>query len=1004
MRYRHIFVATLLGTAVFSAGAGSPATPTADNFYHRATDMYETGNYTGAIDQLHRYLQISPAEPMGSLSEKEQAALLLLKAMLKRGELDNVHRDVEEYKVRYAGSMLIPEAEMADADAFYFNGDYGKAVSIYETLPLSTFESTAGTESYFHYAVALGKTGHFNRAKEIFYSLEDDPVWGAKARFYVAYLAYVDRDYVNALTLFRALSPDVASEMGADFYIGQTLFAQGNYPGVIAMKDSMLAAAGKIDSKETPALSEAWRVLGESYYATGDHDNAGKALRTYISREGRGTDSARYILGVMAYDNGDFQEADAWFSPVAGSQDAYGQSALLYLGQSAGRRGDYTGAAIYFDRAAAMPYDDKVAETALYDYAAAVISGGKVPFGSASGLLEDFGKRYPGSKYTADVNRYLARGYFSENRYLKALQKLEQIKNPDAQTRSLMRKALYELGVSEMAAGQPVQAEYYLLRALENAPSDEISSASRLWLAESYYEQKEYTKAVAAYKKYLGAAPKNDVNRALALYDMAYAFYQLGDYRECRKAMEDAVAVKGAAALSSHLRTDAILRMADCDNYMGNVSQALKTYNLAVEDAESSSPDYAALQAACMHGILGDYTSKKQGLETMLKKWPDSPWTQQALYELSQAALATGNFDDALQAQKRLKAIAPGSQLLRESKLQTAEAYFEAGKENEGVKCYKDLITEWPTSSQALTAGAALEAYCSSHFMLNDYLTFISLVPGARLPQPSEMDRLTYINAIAGLEKDEHNAAPFEDYVASYPDGHYLPDALLVLTQIYRDTRNSDKALATADRLLTNFPDCDAALPVLQIKGEILQSKGDNDAASLVFATLLSKGEADYTPAALRGLIATASTPQDAVDYADKLLALGTLSADELTEAQFIKADALLNAGRPAEAVTLLKSLIRDTGSSQGGKAVVKIANIYLKQGQPREAQKLMLDFTNKGCDDLDQLALGYIALADSYTALGDKQRAKRYLEALATNYPGDNKEIVTLINNRLKQ
>lgn len=182
---------------------------------------------------------------------------------------------------------------------------------------------------------------------------------------------------------------------------------------------------------------------------------------------------------------------------------------------------------------------------------------------------------------------------------------------------------------------------------------------------------------------------------------MGYALYQTGDYKGCRKALEDALKVSGAGALPGSLRADARLRMADCDNYLGNVKAALAAYQEAASDTEGGSPDYAALQAACMKGILGDEAGKKLALEAMMQKWPSSPWSQQALYELSQACLATGDFKGAEQAQERLEKLAPGSQMLRESKLQTAARLCRDRSRGGGrrrTSAHKDMAIERPGS------------------------------------------------------------------------------------------------------------------------------------------------------------------------------------------------------------------------------------------------------------------------------------------------------------------
>lgn len=982
-----------------------PVTPGSEGYYERACSMFDTGNYTGAIDQLHRYLGTASALTAGAGQQRAEAELLLMKAKLMRGEFEAMRTDCEAFLIAYAGSELVPQAELLLAEACFYEGSYGPAVEIYSSLPLDTFDSSVRAEAEFHYGVSLTRCGHFGSARSVFSSLRSDGKFGGKSRFYLAYLDYVEGDYRRALEAFKALPGDIAQETGTDFYVAQILFAGGRYSDVLDMSGPLMRAASLLDSPELPALAEAWRITGESAYALGDSERAASDLRRHAGLDVQGgKPTALHILGQIAYATGDYAEAEERFTPVSQEDNEIGQSALLYLGQAAAKRGDHTAAAINFDKAAHMHFDDKITETALYNYAASVAAGGRVPFGSTGLLLEEFGKRYPQSQYTAAVDEYLAIGYMSEHRYAKALEALDRIKSPNSKVRALTRQVLYELGTSELAAGHPTQAEAYLRRAVSMGGGDSLTSQCRLWLGEALYAQKKYNEAITAYKDYLSKSAASDGNKALGYYDLAYAYYQKGDYKSCRSALDKALAISKGGGLSAALRSDAMLRKADCDNYLGNVKDALAAYEAASVDGPGA--DYAALQAACMQGIAGDQSRKKADLEAMMRKWPDSPWLQQALYELTLACIAQGDMEGATAARMRLERMAPDSSMLRDAVLQIAAAYMDRGDSKHAIDISKSLINKWPSSLQAVTASEYLQDLYSDKGDIASYLSFIESVPGAPAPKPEEMDRLTYHSAQSALEANPNDATPMEEYLKRYPKGSYLPDALLSVAEVYRSARNSDQALEVLDRLITDHSDSEAALSAMYMKADILQGKGEayySEAAKL-YIEMLRRGGATYAPEAYEGLMYTASSPEEAMAYADKYLALNSLTADERVQALTVKADAAIKAGKDDEALKLLDTLTTDTYTEAGGAAAVKMAEIYLRAGRAREAEKLMLAFTADGCEDADILAQGYIALADAYKALGNKKRAKQYLQALRDNYPGGNPAIIARITNALKR
>lgn len=1002
MHYKHILLAALLAAGSLSASA-TAGDPSADEFFQRADQMYSTGNYVGAIDQLGRYLNLTPAQLMAAHSDCEYAELLMLKARLQHGSIERALADANSFVVNNAGSIYVPEAQFVAAEALYHQGLYNRAIAIFEELPIGTFSPEDSNRAQFEYAVSLTQSGIYDKAQRIFRTLDDSDPDG-EASFYIAYIDYVQGNLDAALDRFLSLDSEVAHRLGVDFFKSQIYFDKADYSYVLGTESYMLSAARRLQKSGSTHEAEAYRILGESAYNLSDLAKAKRDLTRHLelSQDG-GSPSARYILGVMAYNEGNYTEVDEWLAPVIALENPMGQSATLYLGQSAARRGDNTSAAIYFDRAAHQTYDTNLAETALYNYAAAVAAGGRVPFGSASTLLEEFGERYPDSKYKAAVDKYLAIGYLAEKRYRKALDKLDGIKNPSSEVRALTLRTLYELGAQELAAGNAEQAEYYLRRASSYTSNDEVSVASRLWLAESLYSQKKYAEAVAAYKQFLNTAPSSNTSRAQAYYNLAYALYQQGDYKACRTALDNALKIKGNGALSQSLRTDALLRRADCDNYLGNVRDALNAYRDIATDSNGEAADYAALQAACMQGILGNQAAKRQELEQMLSKWPDSPWTQQAYYELVEACLSTDDFAGATAAQNRLASVASGSAILRESMLSMASAYYQAGKEADAITTYKKIISTWPSSTQAVTASSTLQTIYSRKGELNQLLEFLATVPGAPQPQASELDQLTYVNAVAAMDKNSLDTTPMEQYIARYPKGRYVADALLACASAYRESRNSDKALDAVNKLLYDYNDSDAALPALLLKANILAAAGDNEQASHAYSSLLTRGGAAYAPEAYFGLIVTTDDPNSKLSYIDKYLNLSILTADERAVANTVKADCLIALGRTSEALALLKSLSVDTSTPEGGAAAVKMAQIYLNEGNPKEAEKLMLKFTETGCDDIDTQALGYITLAEAYAAQGNNRLAHQYYESLQKNYPGENAEIISLIQTGLK-
>ncbi|MBD5231124.1 MAG: tetratricopeptide repeat protein [Bacteroidales bacterium] len=975
------------------AGANDVYTPDAAGYDARARLMLQCADYAGAADQLMRARE---------LSLQPEADLALLQALLMNGETDAMRNLCADFLSHFEGTPQAVGAEALLADSYFFEGDWREALSRYRNnLPLGTLPSPAMEGAQFRMALSMLQLDMLDEAREEFAKLSLREGYNGISRFYLAYIAYRKEDYGRALLDFRALPKDIAEQTGTDFYIAQILFKGGRYAEVLGMERELMAAANRISTPERHSLSEAYRLLGESAYATGDTRRGVDLLRRHVSSHPEGGElSARYILGITDYAEGNYTAAMDMLQPVSRSNDAMGQSASLYLGQSAAKLGDWSAAAMGFDRAARMDFDSKVSETALYNYAAAVTNGGNVPFGSATSLLEEFISKYPKSTHAAAVEEYLAVGYYREHRYKEALEKINRINRPSDSVLQLKQRALFDQGADLLAAGRATEARPYLQQAAGMSSVKELVPAARLWYADCLYKLKDYRGAVTAYDSYLTAAQRTDANRSVGEYNRAYALFQSGNYTSARTGFERAL----AGNLTGELKADATLRVADCLNFSGKVNEALATYNRAASMPSNTATDYALFQSANMLGVLGRTSDKIAMLNRLLNERKESSWCSAALAELAEAQQASGDIAAARATIARMERDYPDSEQLRVASLSLADALADKGKTSEAIDAYEQLIRRWPTSPQAKVASENLQGICTEQGELERYLSFINSVPGAPRPDAEKVAQLSYQAAMNAVERNPRDLAPLEKFVAEYPASTHTPDALAELADDYMALNDYDKALSAANRILTSYPHSQGVPSALIIKGRIETERGNKAQAREAYALLLTNYGTAYARQAYEGLMRNATSPAEAIDYAGRFLSLPDVSATDRDAAVLLRARAYMEAGNQSAALQDYQSLAGAPRTAVGGEATVSMAEIYLKQNRAAEAEKLMSKFTEGGCEDMYWLARGYIALADAYAAQGRKTLAREYLQALRENYPQAGSEIKNAINQRLNQ
>lgn len=974
-----------------------------DGYYSRAVDMMRHADYAGAIDQLRHAIESDNPLWKGAVADngsdmRRYAIAMLLRAAYERGDETLFATYYKPFLAEYNGTPEALEARLLHADFLFFKGDYPGAVEAYSNLDIDALDPANAALYRYRLALSLVRTGYFAEASDIFTLLRGNSGYSAASRFYLAYIDYVKGDLKGARRGFEEVPPAMARELGADYYIAQIDFQEGDFRGVTQRVPGLLASAR---GEWQPELN---RILGESYYNLGDPTKAEPYLRRYVDTEKQPQFSALYDLGVICYDNGAYDDARRYFSMLTGETDAIAQSAYLYLGQLAAREKDYSAAAMAFKSAYDLNRDSKVTETALYNYAVATMNGGQVPFGSSSKMLETFVKRYPDSPYSAAIDEYLATACFNDKDYAGALSHIERLRRPTKENLKSKQKILFQLGVQAMSMKQYGEAAGYMKRAVGMAAEADKSLATQasLWEGDALYAMGDYAAATKAYTRFVKESDKKTSNRSLGLYNLGYSLYQEKKFSEARRRFSEALSA--SPALESRVAADCKLRIADCDYYAGNVNAAMSAYASLASETDSPDADYAAFQHANMMGASGKNDVKIKELETMLKRWPESSWAADARLELIHALCATGNVTRAADEAAELLKDMPAAPQTRKAALAVANSWMEKDNYSKATDAYKDLVRRWPSSTEATTAVNALKTIYTDEGDLQGYLSFLDSVPGAPRPDASEMEEITFEAALNKVHRNGSDLSPLTEYLAKYPNGTNSARALFMIADIYNESGNYAESLKYLDQLLTSRPDSESVPAALMLKATILEKTSTPEASAAVWKQLLAKGGSLYTPEAYAGLMRTAETPAKKLEYADRLLDISGTDADMIANATLAKGEALIALGRYAEADSVLRSLAATPQTEQGAHAAVLLGESLLARGEAAQAEKHLQQFIDSDTSQFYWLARGYIALADTYHARGDNYKAKEYLRALKSNYPGKEADISKMIDTRLSE
>lgn len=986
--------------AVLNVGAQINAVDNA-GYMARAKAMFTDENFVGCIDQLSHINRESLTSEC-----REEADWLLAQSAYRTGEYRASMSYFRGFLATYPESPRRMQALKRIGDCLFGAGNYERALKVYQRVDSGALTSDLAETMAYRIAYCKLQLGDYAGARQGFESLSRNSVWGNASRFYLGYLDYQQRDYDKALANFRTVNTSSMPGMMADYYLSQIYFLKGEYGKAISTARALLRRDGNL--VEPSYLNETRRVLGESLYRTGQRAEGLEYLRKYLADTDTPELTALYIVGVDEYDKGNYSEAVELLQPVSASlydsaNEAMAQSAYLYIGQALYRDGNKDGALLAFDAALKSDADKAVKEAAYYNYAVAKFSGGNIPFGSSVATFEDFLNKYPSGQYSESVQEYLVNGYLADDDLEKSLAGLNRIPQPSAKVQKAKQQVLYRLGAKAVSARDLDKASNYLAKAEELSRYDSRTAAeTSLLIGEVEMLKGNHGSAAERFSQYLSLGGQQAPNRDYALYSLGYAEFGLKKYEDAKKSFISVLELTD----DNELKADILNRLGDISYYASNFKDAEEYYKKSYALIPESG-DYALFQQALMSGYSRDYKTKENLLEQFRAKYPQSTLMPDALLEETEALLHLNKPARAVSLYEILTQDYASTSQGRQGYLQMALTLLNMGKKNEGVAAYKEVIRRYPTSEEAVQAANFLKNIYMNDGRAEEFLAFMESVEGAPVPDAAEVEIMTFEAA----EKDltvNGKTVRMEKYVAEYPGGTRVARAYELLMEAAEQSGNRPKSYEYAKTIVARFPNHSSAEKALIIKAQEEYNLGRGNAALASWEELEKKASTpERVNTARVGIMRIALDLGDTervLAVTETILATSTIDADTKSEATFVRAIALNEAGKTAEARKLWKSLSSKTDNLYGAKSAYYLGESQYEAKEYDAAMKTAQALTSSGTPHKYWLARGFILMSDIFAAQGKEFEAKEYLRALKENYPGSESDIFEMIDSRLKK
>ncbi len=1004
MHLRNALFITLVAMGMASA-SGQPIvlSSNGEGYFTRGGLMRETRNYIGSNHQLNQYVKYMPA----AWSQDIEAELTTALNKFELGD-NNAITMLNDFIENHPEEPLAMVARAKLGDYYFYHGDYEQALVNYDQVREKALDFDSDEDVLYRKAYCLLMLNNYSDAKPLYDKLSKTKQYSTASHFYNAYIDYANGKYNDAYSGFENV--DRVGELGyqAQYYMCQILYKQGDYSNAAKLGESLIE-----DNQNQYFAPELNRIVGESYYRLGQNTSAKPYLEQFLAmtqdddydyaEEKR---SASYMLGVILFNERDYQSSIDCMSRVTDVDDAITQSAYLYMGQSRLKSGDYNGAAIAFERAASMNWDSNVRETAFYNYAISQSQGGRTPFNRSIDMFEQFLNEYPGSSYYSNVENYLIDAYTATSDYDKALRSINNIVNPSEKVLKAKQEVLYHKGVQQLRNNRPSDAATSLQQAVDMGSREaNIFNNSRLWLAEAQYQMRDYQNAAKNQEAFLGSVTNTDPNYGLAQYNLGSTYFNQQQYDKAIAAFKKSIE---SNSLSKDLTSEAYNRIGDAMYYMKNFDGASENYSKAANGGVDASSEYALLRNAIIAGDKNQYSLKIAQLNELISKYPNSSKVPEAMLEKGNAQVLNGELSNALATYSALVKKFPNQPEAREAMLKMALTEKSMGDMNKAIGDYWTVIERYPASNEAKTAAEDLKLIYAERGELTAFSNRLNNIDGGPRIDVRDVEKATF-EAAETHYIDNESIVKLENYLREYRNGAYVSEAKYYIGHYYYNKHDYASAIDALNDALEGNEDAAFAQRAMALKGAILLEEGQCEEAYSIYEMWATKAtNEDNLTLAMLGMMRSAREMQDwdhVVTCADNLLN-SNLNMNSEIEQEVILSRALAskNMGNVIDAQADLMALADNTQSEAGAQAAYELAKIHYDNGDLDEARETLDKLIDNDTPHHYWLAKGFILLCDIYHKQGMNQDAIDTLRSLKNNYPGQEGEIFNEIDTRLSQ
>ena len=886
---------------------------------------------------------------------------------------------MEAFITEYPTSIKRNAAYLDVANYYFDNGKYAYARKWYDKVDQSNMSRREKEKFNFNNGYAYFKIQRFNEAKKFLNQVAESKEYGAKAKYYLGFIAYEGDNYQEADRLFDEVKDLDTYNKNLSYFQSDMNFKSGDFQGAI---DEGLTQLPQANPKEKSELN---KIIGESYFNLEQYEKALPYLRAYKGRQGKWNNTDYYQLGYAYYKQGDYEKAISEFNKIIGGENATAQNAYYHLAESYLKNGDKQQALNAFKNASEMDFEPQIKQDATYNYAKLSYEIGN-SYESTPKVILDYLETYPETGHAEEMKELLISSYITSKNYQEAIDLIEN--NRAYQNDEVYQKVTYLRGVELYGEENYQDAITNFNKSLEKPVIPGTQAKALYWKSESNYLLNHYEKALSEFLEFKKIPEsKNTAEFQNIEYSIGYANFKLKNYREAASAFDNYV---DQPDVSEEKMKDALLRLGDSYFISSNYWDAMKAYNAVIKKGGAQS-DYAQYQKAISYGFVKKNDDKIRDLELLLKMYPSSTYKDDALFALGDTYIAMHNNTSGLKAYQKIVSEIPQSSFVPQALLKQGLVYYNDNQSDLALSKFKKVVSDFPGTDESKQAVHTARLLYVDLGRTEEYSNWVKGLDFVEVTD-MDLDNTAYEAAEKQfLDQNKNEAiAGFKEYLRLFPKGLHSLQSHFYLAQLYNEKGEKEKAI-------TNY--------------EIVVEKGQSEfleqSLAKVAQLYLEKQQYQKAIPTLLQLEKIANASQNklfaqsnlmksyyqlnnyeqTIAYADKVLDKESVTKEIKNDAQLFTARAAMQTNDETRAQKAYAEVRKNASGEVAAEALYYEAYFLHTSGAFKKSnetvQKLAKDYSGYKLYG----AKGLVLMAKNFYQLDDSYQATYILESVIKNF-----------------